>query len=228
MLTSDLRKCHSASLLLVPSDHVLHLQLSALDLGLIAQLVKPASKTKKSESSLLSSSEPKPCRKGRKSSTCINNVNKLGLQRSTSDKESINVGLLGEFLAVLGVDGSTVENAGFVCCLGGDLFLEPLAEVGVDFLGLFGGCDFAGSDGPDGLVGDDDLGPVFHDLCDGAELGGDDFEGLVGFALLGSFVSDLFLMDTISFVSADLKRFTAAQNDTETTVESGLSLVCDE
>lgn len=56
----------------------------------------------------------------------------------------------------------------------------------MDFLCLFGCCDFTGSDGPDGLVGDDDLGPFVlgEALSDGIELSGDNFEGLVGFALL--------------------------------------------
>lgn len=53
------------------------------------------------------------------------------------------------------------------------------------FLRLLRRGDFAGPDGPDGLVGDDDVGPAgFADhFVDGFELGGDDGDGGVGFAL---------------------------------------------
>ena len=37
---------------------------------------------------------------------------------------------------------------------------------------------------PDGLVGDDDLGPVLHFVGDGLELRGHDFDGLASLALL--------------------------------------------
>ena len=51
-------------------------------------------------------------------------------------------------------------------------------------LGLLAGGDLAGADGPDGLVGDDDLGPVLDLVSDGVELADDDVDGLVGLALL--------------------------------------------
>lgn len=54
----------------------------------------------------------------------------------------------------------------------------------MDLLGLLGGGDLAGADGPDGLVGDDDLAPVGDLGLQGGELGGDDVEGLAGLALL--------------------------------------------
>ena len=44
--------------------------------------------------------------------------------------------------------------------------------------------DLAGADGPDGLVGDDDLGPVLDDVGDGLELAGDDGDGGAVLALL--------------------------------------------
>lgn len=106
------------------------------------------------------------------------------LERSTADQEAVDVVLLGELLAVLLADGAAVEDAGLVGGLLADVVLEPLADAGVDLLGLLLGGDLAGANGPDGLVGDDDLGPVADLLLEGGELGGDDLEGLVGLALL--------------------------------------------
>ena len=127
------------------------------------------------------------------------------LQASATDKESINISLLGEFPAVLLADGATVDNTGVGGGLGGDGLLEPLADSGVDFLCLFGGCDLASADGPvivsddlvglrvhrdvpDGLIGNDDLGPLLLGelLGGGVELAGYDFDGLVCFTLLWS------------------------------------------
>lgn len=115
----------------------------------------------------------------------VDDVDKGRLQASTADEEAVNVGLLAELHAVLLADAAAVQDAGLVGGLGVDLLLEPLADGGVDLLGLLGGGDLAGADGPDGLVGDDDLGPVGADLgLEGVELLGDDGDGLAGLALL--------------------------------------------
>lgn len=106
------------------------------------------------------------------------------LEGSTADQETVNVILLGELFAVLLADGAAVEDAGLVGGLLADVVLEPLADAGVDLLGLLLGGDLTGADGPDGLVGDDDLGPVADLLLEGGKLGGDDLEGLAGLALL--------------------------------------------
>lgn len=56
----------------------------------------------------------------------------------------------------------------------------------MDLLGLLGGSDLAGTDGPDGLVSDDNLSPLLlAELLGGSvELASDDVDGLVGLALL--------------------------------------------
>jgi hypothetical protein len=56
----------------------------------------------------------------------------------------------------------------------------------VNLLGLLGGSDLAGTNSPDGLVGNDNLCPLLLGqlLGGGIELTGDDLDGLVGFALL--------------------------------------------
>lgn len=79
----------------------------------------------------------------------VDDVNKRRLQRRTTDQETVNIGLLGELTAVLLVDAAAVQNACLLRSLGRDLLLQPLADRGVDLLGLLGGGDLAGANGPD-------------------------------------------------------------------------------
>ena len=74
----------------------------------------------------------------------------------------------------------------------------------MNLLGLLSAGDLAGTDGPDGLVGNDDLAPVLDLLGDGAELVGDNVDGLVGLSLLKSLAN--------------------AQNNAEAVVKGGLGL----
>lgn len=103
------------------------------------------------------------------------------LEGSTTDKETVNVGLLGELAAVLLVDAAAVEDAGLV----GDLVADAAEEVTdglVDLLSLLDGGNLASADGPDGLVGDDDVAPVGDLGLEGLDLGGDELDGLAGLA----------------------------------------------
>lgn len=54
----------------------------------------------------------------------------------------------------------------------------------MDLLSLLSGGDFAGANGPDWLVSNDDLAPVLDGLGDGSKLANDDLGGLVRLALL--------------------------------------------
>jgi len=78
----------------------------------------------------------------------------------------------------------------------------------VNLLCLLGGGNLAGADGPDGLVGDDDLAPVLDLLGNGGKLADDNLHGLAGIALL--------------------EGLTAAQNDVDAAVNGSLGLVGDE
>lgn len=138
----------------------------------------------------------------------VDDVNKGGLQRGTANEETVNVLLLGELVAVLLAHTATVDDSGVVRSGLADLLGEVLADGGVNLLGLLSAGDLAGADGPDGLVGNDDLAPVLDLLGDGAELVGDDFDGLVGLSLL--------------------EGLTNAENNTEAVVEGGLGLGGDE
>lgn len=78
----------------------------------------------------------------------------------------------------------------------------------MDVLGLLGGGDLAGANGPDGLVGDDDLAPVLDLVRDSLELLGDNVDGGAGLPLL--------------------EALTAAQDDANAAVERSLGLAGDE
>lgn len=105
------------------------------------------------------------------------------LKRGTTNEEAIDIGLLAQLAAVALVDAAAVEDAGLVGDLVADA-LKPVADGLVHVLGLLGGGDLAGADGPDGLVGDDDLAPVGVLGLEGVELLGDDADGVASLALL--------------------------------------------
>jgi hypothetical protein len=78
----------------------------------------------------------------------VDDVNKRRLQASTADKESIDIGLLGQLAAVLLRHTATVQDARLLRSLARDFLLEPLADGLVDLLCLLCGCDLAGANGP--------------------------------------------------------------------------------
>lgn len=105
------------------------------------------------------------------------------LQTGTANQETINIWLLAKLLAVLLADTATIQDAGLVGNGLAHVLGQPLADGGVDLLGLLSGGDLAGADGPDRLVGDDDLAPVGDLGLQSSELGGDDAESLAGLTL---------------------------------------------
>lgn len=154
----------------------------------------------------------------------VDDVDESRLQAGTANQETINVGLLGQVLAVLLADAATVQDARLLRCLGRDLLLQPLTDGSVDLLGLLSGGDLTGTnspteisirvprlkgdgDSPDGLVGDNDLRPVLDHGSNGPELVGDDFDGLARLTLLQTLAN--------------------AQNDAETAVNGSLGLAGD-
>lgn len=116
----------------------------------------------------------------------VDDINKSRLQAGTTDKETVNIRLLAQLLAVLLADTATVQNAGLVRSLVVDGLLEPLADSGVNLLCLLGSGNLASADGPDGLVGNDNLGPVTGANLglEGVQLLGDDRDGRAGLTLL--------------------------------------------
>ncbi len=106
------------------------------------------------------------------------------LETSTADEEAIDVRFLAEVLAVLLADAAAVEDASLVGYLLADVGLEPVPDGGMDFLRLLSGSDLASTNGPNGLVGDDDLAPVAADMgAEDAELPGNHVDSLACLAL---------------------------------------------
>lgn len=134
----------------------------------------------------------------------VDDVNKLGLERSTTDEETVDIRLVLEGTRVLAVDGTTVDDSDLVG-LGANLVLEVGSDLVVDLLGVLGGGSETGTDGPDGLVGNDHVGPVLDLGDDGVELGSDNVQGLASLLLVNG------LSDT--------------EDDVETVVKSVLGLV---
>lgn len=106
------------------------------------------------------------------------------LEGSTTDEETVNVLLLAELAAVLLIDTAAVQDAGLVGNLVADVGLEPVTDCLVNLLSLLGGGNLAGANGPDGLVGNDNLGPVGDLGLEGGELLGDNSDGVARLTLL--------------------------------------------
>ncbi len=66
----------------------------------------------------------------------VDDLDELGLQRSASDEESVDVGALGQFLAVGGSDGPAVLDASLVGYVFAHVLPQPIAELSVNLLGL--------------------------------------------------------------------------------------------
>ncbi|EPY42088.1 triosephosphate isomerase (TIM) [Angomonas deanei] len=116
----------------------------------------------------------------------INDGEELRLQRSTTDKETVNVLLLVQRGGILPVDRTTVEDAKSSGDIGANLVLNVATDDGVHLLRLLGGGDLAGADGPDGLVGEHNLAPgLLGELGgDRLDLSEDHLRGLARLALL--------------------------------------------
>mmetsp|Transcript_15001 Transcript_15001/g.36617 ORF Transcript_15001/g.36617 Transcript_15001/m.36617 type:complete len:218 (+) Transcript_15001:3626-4279(+) len=140
------------------------------------------------------------------SSLTVDNVGEFRLQRSSSDKESINVFLGRKSWSGGGVGGSTVKDTRLGGNIGSSDFSEVLTNVGVGILGLFWGGSKTSSNGPDWFVGDDNVVPVFlgEDIGVGLDLWENKLVGGSGFTAL--------------------QRLSAACNDLQSFVQSVLGL----
>jgi len=66
----------------------------------------------------------------------IDDVHELGLQGGAAHQEAIDVGLLGQLLGIGSGHGAAVLDAQGGGDLLGDVVTQPLAQEGVDLLGL--------------------------------------------------------------------------------------------
>ena len=103
----------------------------------------------------------------------------LGAEGGAADEAAVDLGLCHEALAVFGVHGAAVLNAHPADVLARIDLLHAFSDVADGLVGLCVGGRLSRADGPDGLVGDDDLGEILH----AHEVGRDLFiEHLLGHA----------------------------------------------
>mmetsp|Transcript_8206 Transcript_8206/g.24575 ORF Transcript_8206/g.24575 Transcript_8206/m.24575 type:complete len:472 (-) Transcript_8206:150-1565(-) len=129
----------------------------------------------------------------------VHDIGKLGLEGGTSNKESINVFLGRKARGGGPASGPAVKDAGVGSDVGASNLAEVLTDVSVCVLGLLRGGSEAGANGPDGLVGDDNIGPVLlgEDVGVRLDLGEDEFvrgaslAGLKGLAAAGDHLEAL-------------------------------------
>lgn len=138
----------------------------------------------------------------------VDNVDKGRLETCAANQESVNVLGLCQLLAVLLAHTATVDDSGLLCNAGRDFLAQEISDRGMNFLCLLGGRDLSGTNGPNWLVCNDNLAPVRDLLCNSTNLACNHIDGLVGLSLL--------------------EALTTAEDNTDTAVEGGLGLGCDE
>mmetsp|Transcript_28022 Transcript_28022/g.65147 ORF Transcript_28022/g.65147 Transcript_28022/m.65147 type:complete len:464 (+) Transcript_28022:520-1911(+) len=136
----------------------------------------------------------------------VDNVSKFGLQRSSTNEETINIRLGGQSWGGLGVGGSTVEDTSVFGNVSASNLTQVFTNGSVCVLGLFRGCSETSSNGPNGFVGNNNVFPVLlvKDVSVGLDLREDKIVGGSSFSAF--------------------QRFTTACNDLEALVESVLGL----
>ena len=137
----------------------------------------------------------------------FDNLLEGGLKGSTTDKESVDIGEGNKLISILISHAATVEDASLVGCLSRDICSEPGSYVSVSLLGLLWGSNHTGSNGPDGLVGNDNFAPVIDLFADSLKLSSIDFVGLASFTLI--------------------ELLSNASHDGDVLVKSGLDLLAD-
>ena len=90
----------------------------------------------------------------------------LRLKSSSSNKETIDIGLFDKRLAVAGVSRSAVLDSSSSSDFGRDGSGQPRADVGVSFLSDLRSSGLSSTDGPDRLVGDNNAAPVGDRVLD--------------------------------------------------------------
>jgi len=155
----------------------------------------------------------------------IDDLDEVWLETGSAHQEPVDVWLGTEFGGCAGGDTASVNDSGVGRHLGGDVVLEPLAEVVVDFLGLGGGGGLAGTDGPNRFIGEDDPAPVGDVGLHRGQLGEHNLLGAAGFPL-GQLLSEAgdhlepfcerkadLLADELVGLAEDVASFGVAEDD---------------
>ncbi len=90
----------------------------------------------------------------------VDDLQEVRFQRRAAHEEAVDIRQLREAGAVLRRHRAAVEDSRAVAHLAAHVAGQPRAQAAVHLVGLLGRGDLAGANRPDGLVGDDDAGPV--------------------------------------------------------------------
>jgi hypothetical protein len=129
-------------------------------------------------------------------------------QTRTPNQEAVDITLLGQLLAIFLTHATTIDNSRLLRRLLRHMIAQPFPNLSMYLLRLFRRGNLARPNRPNRLIRNHDLRPVFRLLGDGFQLCGDHFDGLV----------------TLSLIQC----FSTAQDDTQTSVERGFRLACNE
>ncbi len=109
----------------------------------------------------------------------------LGVEAGSADEGAVDFRLVEQGDGVVGLDAASVEDADAVGYVAAQAAGDLAADEQVGFGCHLGRGGLAGADGPDGLVGDDDIFRVFRSDTDKGkrDLLAQDFVGVSSFAL---------------------------------------------
>ena len=111
----------------------------------------------------------------------LHDVGDLRLEGRAAHQEAVDVRERRELGRVLSIRAAAVLDADRVRRGAVDVCRDPFSDTFMRFLRLLRGSRFAGADGPDRLVGDDDIAPLqVRALEDGLQLLGADVIRLPG------------------------------------------------
>lgn len=116
----------------------------------------------------------------------LNNILELRLERSASYQETIDIRVGNKVGTVSTIDGATIEDSSLSGNFSGYILGEPLSNLKMSLLSLLRSSDLTSTNGPDGFVSNDNIGPVLllKLFVNGGELSGIDLTSLSRFSLL--------------------------------------------
>ena len=94
-------------------------------------------------------------------SLAVDNISEFRLQGCSTNKESIDIFLGRKTWCSGGIGRSSIKDTGFSGNIGSSNFTEVLTDGGMGVLGLFWCGGESSSDGPDWLVGNNNILPIF-------------------------------------------------------------------
>merc|ERR1712137_940793 len=111
----------------------------------------------------------------------LNDFLKLRLKCSSTDKKTVDVVKGNELLAIVTLDRATVDNADIICDIGRHVASDPSTQISVGFLSLSRSRYDTRANCPYGLIGNDNVRPVFlrYNISESLHLMNEHVQGLI-------------------------------------------------